>query len=365
MTAPPAAPQGEIREVFGASGTDGLGVEELRHSVVASATGGLWRVRCGHRSAVVKVLAHSDHGHPNWRSGLSEDHWYYWRREAAAYESGLLGSFVGGLRAPECYLVAERHDGSVALWLEDLQGAPGSAWPRERYRLAAHQLGHAQGQFITNRPVPTHSWLSRRWLRAYLRQRDRDMALLEDMSIWRHPLVATWFPEPPVGELVAMRHGQEQFLGALDAMPPTLSHLDLHPANLFDTDGDTTVVDWAFVGIGAVGEDAGNLVPDSVLDFHVPPERLDDLYDDVAHGYHAGLRAAGWDAPLDQVRLAMAATMAAKYAWIAPAILRTASDGWEQLNHRPIVDALTAWAPTVHFLLARAHEARDLIGGAA
>jgi hypothetical protein len=356
-------PEEELRDVFGPAGTGGgVGVEPLGHSVVASATAGLWRIRCGGRSAVVKVLAHSTRGHANWQSGLAEDHWFYWRREAAAYQSGLLGSFAGGLRAPECYLVAERDDGSVAVWLEDLQGAPGTTWPQGRYGIAAQQLGQAQGQFVTDRPLPTHPWLSRRWLRAYLRQRDRDMALLKDRSVWRHPLVATWFPDPPVEELIAMRDRQELFLGVLDQMPPTVSHLDLHPANLFNTDGHTTVIDWAFVGIGATGEDAGNLVPDAVLDFHVAPERLNHLYDDVANGYHAGLQAAGWDPPLSQVRLAMAATMATKYAWIAPAILRAINENRDQLNRRPLADALEAWAPTVHFLLARAREATDLTG---
>ena len=44
------------------------------------------------------------------------------------------------------------------------------------------------------------------------------------------------------------------------------------PANLFaDGDDCTVAVDWSFVGIGAIGEDAGNLVADAVLDFHVDP----------------------------------------------------------------------------------------------
>jgi hypothetical protein len=351
----------EISEVFGA-GAGGVTVEPLGHDAVASATAGLWRVRCGDRSAVVKLLAHSSDGHENWQSGLAEEHWYYWRREAVANESGLLRSLVGGLRAPKCYLVAERDDGSVAVWLEDLRGSPAVTWPVERYGIAARQLGRAQGEFITNRPLPTYRWLSRGWLRAYLAQRDHDLTLVVDLAAWDHPLVAAWFPDPPIEELVALVNGQDRFLGVLDAHEPTLSHLDLHPANLFDANGDTALIDWAFVGIGALGEDAGNLVPDSVLDFHVAPERLEDLYTTVADGYHAGLRAAGWGGSLEQVRLAMSASMAAKYAWTSPGILRAVHEGRDRINRRPIAEALAAWAPTVHFLLARAREAMDLAG---
>ena len=86
-----------------------------------SASSGIWRVRAGDRSAILKLVAHSTEGHVNWISGEEPSHWFYWRREVLAYESGLLATLPGDLRAPVCHLVAERDDGSVALWLEDLR----------------------------------------------------------------------------------------------------------------------------------------------------------------------------------------------------------------------------------------------------
>ncbi len=158
-----------------------------------------------------------------------------------------------------------------------------------------------------------------------------------------------------------MRDDQSRLLDSLDQLPRTLCHLDLHPGNLFaDGDNSTAAIDWAFVGIGAVGEDAGNLVPDSVLDFHVDPAQINDLYDAVVIGYDAGLRDAGWDDDISVVRLGMAATIAAKYAWIAPAMLRATSEDRVLLNRRPIEEAMNWWAPTVSFLLDRSVEARDL-----
>jgi hypothetical protein len=41
------------------------------------------------------------------------------------------------------------------------------------------------------------------------------------------------------------------------------------------------LIDWAFVGIGALAEDAAVLVADAVLDFHVEPQRFDELYEVV------------------------------------------------------------------------------------
>jgi len=357
-----AVPADELEAVFGDVGHGSLTVEPLPHAAVASATAGLWRVRIADRSAVVKLLAHAPAGgSPNWRSGDEESHWYYWRREAEAYRSGLLAGLGGGLRAPRCDLVVDRGDGSVALWLEDLRGDPASSWSLDRYQQAARHLGHAQGEFIAARQVPDDPWISRRWLRSYLDQPLRRLTVPTDRELWRHPLLADWFPTPPTAALQAMRADRGRFLTALDRAPTTLCHHDFHPANLFDGGhGSTAAIDWSFVGIGALGEDAGNLVPDAVLDFHVDPEDLDALYEAVAGGYAAGLRAANWSGSDATVRLAMSATMAAKYAWIGPALAHAVIDGRELLNGRPIGDAVPWWAPTVGFLLDRAREAREL-----
>jgi hypothetical protein len=354
----------EVRAVLGVGVHEVSAVEQL-YEPVASASIGIWRVRAGDQSAVLKLTEHSDAGHENWRSGEDAAHWYYWRREALAYGSGLLGSLTGGLRAPHCHLVAARPDGSVALWLEDLSGTPGPQWPLARYEHAARHLGQTQGAYMAGRPLPDEPWLSHDWMRAYLRQRDGDLGLVGEPAAWDHSLVAANFTDPPVDRLRAMRADQSRLLDALDGLPRTLCHRDLHPANLFvDDKGDdaTVAIDWSFVGIGALGDDAGNLVPDSVLDFHVDPHDLDDLYELVARGYEAGLRDSGWDGPPALVRLGMAATIAAKYAWIAPAILRAVTENRPTLNRRPITETLRWWAPTVRFLLDRADEARELAG---
>ncbi len=362
-------PGDELDEVFGDRRVVSR-VEALPHTTVAAATAGIHRVHADGRTAILKLLAPARDAPGFWRPGASETHWYYWRREADAYRSGLLARLAGGLRTPRCDGVFERADGTVALWLEDLRGRAAPGWTVARYGLAARHLGQAQGEFLAGRPLPAQPWLSRGWLRAYVDRRDRIAGLrggagsrtgLDDPEVWRHPDLATWFPDRPTAALRAMRADQPWFLDVLDRLPPTLCHLDLHPANLFDGDnGTTAAIDWSFVGIGAVGEDAGNLVPDSVFDFHVAPEHLADLYHTVASGYDAGLRDAGWSGPPEMVRLAMSAAMAAKYVWIAPALVRAVVEESEQLNGRPSAETVAAWTPTVRFLLDRAEEARLL-----
>ncbi|HVA03362.1 MAG TPA: hypothetical protein VMU64_06385, partial [Acidimicrobiales bacterium] len=61
------------------------------------------------------------------------------------------------------------------------------------------------------------------------------------------------------------------------------------------------------------------------------------------------------------IELAMRATIAAKYAWIAPAMLRAAVNGTESLNRRLTTETFAAWAPVIPFLLRCAGEARRLV----
>jgi hypothetical protein len=353
-------PSEELVGVFG--DRDGTDVTVTRlYEPVASASLGIWRVTAGAQSAVVKLIAHSDGGNANWQSGGDPAHWYYWRREICAYESGLLDALPDGARAPRPYLVAPREDGSIALWMEDLGDRSASRWTLERYETAARHLGEMQGSFLTTVPLPDAAWLSRGWLEAYLTQRDGDLELLDSAEAWRHEHIAERFPDPPVERAKAMRHDQPRFLDQLRRLPPTLCHLDLHPANLFDDDRDRTVaIDWSFIGIGNIGEDVGNLVADAVLDFHVPGGQIDELHEMTARGYETGLRAAGWEGASSAVRLGMAVTIAAKYAWILPALLRSAAEQRETVNGRPLDETIRWWAPAIWFILERADEARAL-----
>jgi hypothetical protein len=88
----------------------------------ASATLGIWRFISDQWSAVLKVLRHSTKGSALWQSDEDVDHsYYYWRREADAYSSGLFAAFAGGMRTPACLGVFDRPDRSVGVWMEDLR----------------------------------------------------------------------------------------------------------------------------------------------------------------------------------------------------------------------------------------------------
>lgn len=307
---PDRSPPDELRAVFG---SDHGPVESVALGRgVPAATAGVWLVRVGDDAAVLKLVHLDSGGHERWPAAAEAGHPYYWRREVCAYESGLLDRLPGGVRAPRCRGRFERADGSVALWLELLSEPVRSI---EGYGLAARNLGRMQGTLAA--APPDERWLSRRWLRAYL-----DLRL--DMT-------------GPRSE------EQEAALRALEAGPQTLCHLDFYPENLFGDGDETILVDWAYCGIAALGEDPGNFVPDALLDGFVPAEHADELERVVWDSYRSGLADAGWAGDEGAVRFAFCATPWLKYPWVPPALESWTLDDAKKEQWRrtlPLIDRL-------------------------
>ena len=336
---------------------DAAPVVESLYDPVATATGGVWRFRVGGDwSAVLKVLRPGvAGGHPLWSAGLDERHWYYWKREALALEASLVPDGVG-LRPPVVLGVFERADGTVAIWLEDLALAvPGGTWPLVRYESAARAVGRWQGATVATGTVPQDACLSRDWLRAYVRRREPAMGRIGDA---RH------LGADCATAAALLWTNRERLLAFLDSLPRTVCHFDLHPDNLFDAEEVFVLIDWAFVGIGAVGEDPATLIPDAVLDFHVIPDRLDDLAGVVVDGYAAGLRDAGVHVDWSTIALWIDVAMLARYTWIFGAIEDQLAGDAPRLNRRATEEALPYWLGAARWLAKRSSATLSAVSSA-
>src|SRR4051794_19309732 len=89
-------------------------------------TGGIWRVDGPGNSMIRKRLnrpappaasAQIPVWDAHWTAGAeSKRHWNYWRREALAYQEGLVNSYAtAGIAGPRCYRIDESGDG-IELW---------------------------------------------------------------------------------------------------------------------------------------------------------------------------------------------------------------------------------------------------------
>jgi hypothetical protein len=227
------------------------------------------------------------------------------------------------------------------MWLEDVAGRPAASWSLADYAVAIERLGRAQGRaaaVATSLPMP--EWVSRGFLRQHLdRQEGRfDGSLLEDPAAWERAESAGFTAPGLRSAAVRLRDARFELLALVEAAPQTIAHLDVWPNNLYAETDVTVLIDWAFAGVGALGEDPGNLVPDAIFDLIHPSSLMAELDVAVSEAYAAGLRAGGWDGDLGAARRAMRAS-AAKYSWIAPAALAEASEP-VQLGYggRPIAD---------------------------
>ncbi|MFF1821427.1 hypothetical protein ACFVWG_29260 [Kribbella sp. NPDC058245] len=158
--------------------------------------------------------------------------------------------------------------------------------------------------------------------------------LVDDDDAWQQPLIAeTW----PAGlraawhELLANR---EELLRLVESSPRARCHLDLWVSNVIQRpSGEFALLDWAFTGDGARGEDIGNHIPDAVFDLFWPAEQHAELADACLTGYLAGLDEAGWRGDSDVVRRAVLAS-GVKYAWLLPHLLGRASLPAHQAYHQ-------------------------------
>jgi len=334
--------------------------------------GGLYRFAGSARVAsatipwalVLKVCGSGDAG----RSSA----WGYPPREALAYGSGLLGTLSGGLTAPRCLAVEKRPDETTWLWLEEVTDDHPGPWPRDRYALAARALGRFNGAYLTGAPLPTYPWLSRGWLRGFVAESGAAATELERLAApGGPPLVRQLFPPPVVAEMRRLWEEREVFLAALDRLPQTLCHHDAFRRNLLSGRGSTgaefILLDWEFVGHGAVGEELVPLVLASLFFFEaegIAPRELDAT---CFASYVAGLREAGWTGDERLVRLGFAAAAALRYTVGTlrlglPLLADPALDlVAEEIFGRPLAVAVAAWAKVWPFQLGLAEEARALL----
>ncbi|MFF6877294.1 aminoglycoside phosphotransferase [Streptomyces sp. NPDC012474] len=358
-----AAAHAEVREVLKVPAHEAV-FEPLPHNPANGVTAGVWRVAGGGRSAVLKVLTRTKETGVTWSASNDPRHWNFWRREAYVYRSGLAEVWRRhGIRAPRLLECAERPDGDVALWLEDVPGEPATTWSLARHVDHAHRLGAAQGAVGAGEDTP---WLSQRFLRDYTSDRTTDEALLDDDRAWRHPLIREHFPPGLREDMVRLHHDREWFLTVMESLPRALSHLDQWPANVRCGGAGTSVLlDWAFTGDGALGEDLGNYLPDSVFDLFVPAAELPGLAKAAYDAYVQGLRGSGWHGDERLVRLGVCAS-AVKYDWLTALMLARADEEPVAYGGGGAVPAGLRYRErglTLAFLAEWAAEARQLAPG--
>jgi hypothetical protein len=296
--------------------------------------------------------------------------WDYFKREADAFQSGWLDDLPGGLGAPRCYGVVDHPDGVCWMWLEEVAEEIGPQWPLEHYGLVARHLGHFNGAYLTDRPLPDWSWLSSNWIRHYIEQSAPYIEPLRDAQalLWAR----RWLPEEDSDRFFQLWTERALYLDALDRLPQTLCHFDIFRRNLFarktmDGDDQTVVIDWAFVGRGPIGADLNPLVWMSIALGGVEMDRLHELERIAFEDYLEGLREVGWHGDPRQARLGYTAA-SARYLfpelerWLAFILDESLHAGAEQMIGSPMGQVFDFFARMRPLVFSKLDEARQLMG---
>jgi hypothetical protein len=243
-----------------------------------------------------------------------------WSREVRAYQSGFLDDLPGNIAAPRCFAVVEHSKDEFWIWLQDVQDCLGGKWPPQRYGLAARHLGQFNGAYLAGRPLPDYDWLSRGWLRNFVTPYGALIEHLQQPPL--PPLLSRACPSGLIPALIRFWSERERFLHALEQLPRTVCHLDAFHGNLFARDdpqgtAKTVLIDWAFAGIGAIGEELAPLIAMSRVENMFSANPAPDVAEVVFQGYYEGLNDAGWhgDPRLVQLGFTIAASLRYGLMW--------------------------------------------------
>lgn len=306
---------------------------ELRHNTLNEVTGSLHLVTTATGERLVRKWLRppgdSDPDRPSqWRASEDPRAYTWWRREADVYGDPELRARVeeAGIGMQPARVELGDPEG-LLLWLDWADGRTADALTLDDNVALAAGLGRWQARGPLDRP-----WTSRRFLRSYAgaqvatAQADGAFALVDDDAAWKQPLITENWPDDLRRRWQALIAGTERLYDLMEALPRTLAHLDVWAMNVIRrADGVPVLLDWAFTGDGAIGEDIGNAIPDGCFDLFWPADRVRELDEAMTTAYVEGLREGGWRGDPRVARLGIVGSCV-KYTWLLPWMLRRAPD---------------------------------------
>ncbi|MCA9964626.1 MAG: phosphotransferase [Anaerolineales bacterium] len=224
----------------------------------------------------------------------------YWKREFDLYRSGLLAQLPPtGLRSPTVYATAEFPE-ACWVWLADIAEEK-PHWTFDDYHLVARRLGQFNGAYLTGWPIPTAPWLNVHFHNRLLEPLPETFARLDEGL--KRPLIQRALPLSEKEAILAIWQEAPRYAEVLTKLPQTLCHNDAFRRNMFHSDNETILIDWALAGRGAVGEELVALVAISLYLDSALWADLAQFDQAVFDGYVAGLRDAGWPGEARLARL--------------------------------------------------------------
>ena len=258
-------------------------------------------------SVVLKILSRPENDQP------PSDLWY-WKRETLVAQSGLAARLPGPVKAPRFY----RFDGQPEtwLWMEHIHDAQPGPWTLDNFRFAARELGRWNGAQVLAGPPPDEPWLGRQHYRTWLRPVDPERH-------WKSPLLQQHVSAELRARWDQLWAERDEFFRVLENLPQVFCHADAQRRNLAIRPGhgqadELVVLDWGSCGLAPLGVEMSMFVFGDLALVEWPSAAARELDAAAFVAFGEGLREAGWQGELAEVRLAYAAWVAVFLGLVMP-----------------------------------------------
>ena len=289
----------------------------------------------------------------------------YWKREALAYQSGLLDQLPGRICAPRCFGIVEQSGLEIWLWMEEIIDEIRGSWSLDHYGNVARQLGQFNAAGFGKQAQFTQPWLTKGLLRDWV----GDTAPELPPNVLAHPLVSLVWPNDIYEWMLRVWSEHEAWIDNIEHQPQTLAHLDAFRRNLFSrwdkqNNLQTVMIDWAFAGSAAAGEEIAPLVAASLNFLEFDSTQAKALDQVVFEGYLEGLREADWRGNPRAVRSTYAAASILRFSIGVSGVAFMIADEsqhslLEQIFGHPLEELADVWAKTNRFLFHLADEVSE------
>ncbi|OAB43716.1 phosphotransferase family protein [Paenibacillus glacialis] len=284
-------------------------------------------------------------------------HHNYWRREALLFESKLLDHLSGYIQAPNTYLVEEQNDGTIWLWMEQVNGR--FAQSKEQFNFIAHRLGMFNAEYLTTKAIPDEAWVCKSWLkswttssRKYAPNPGPYIIQLQDEEI---KYIWEWFKE--------LTEEINEKLASLSDLPRVLAHQDLGQKNMILTPNDQLVlIDWQFMSISGIGEDLGKMFGANMSLGIIPTDQYEAYRDSLFYSYIKGMREMGWEGDERLARYGYCISTALRSVWEVPQLCSLAAQLESNPTNSKLQERVYQLKQIINIQIAMDYEAESLRG---
>jgi hypothetical protein len=252
------------------------------------------------------------------------NHFNYWKREALLLQSGMLDNISNSIQSPQCYVVEEKSNTEIWLWMEEIKEINDRSFSLAEFSFIAHQIGLWHGEYATGKAsLPNEEWYCPNWLASWVDGCDQ----YAPNPIEYFPLIK---PNHEIGSMwntyLHLRKHQEEYLQILNRLPRTLSHQDLSKQNMFlsttNDNSELILIDWQYVSISGLGEDLGKMFGVALSQNDILVDSAWDYQEHLFNSYLEGLRKAGWIGNALLPRLGFCISVAYRSAWEMPKLIK-------------------------------------------